>query len=96
VVKKCFKAFLLAKGRTYPRLHKVIELAALCPEMQEDLEPWTNSTFRRDILTLFLADCPTVHRAPMMRNSHYKQQRQSSRWSTREAFSSWSCQPFES
>ena len=39
VVEKCFKAFLLAKGRTYPRLHKVIELAALCPEMQEDLEP---------------------------------------------------------
>ena len=29
----------MAKGRTYPRLHKVIELAALCSEMQEDLEP---------------------------------------------------------
>ena len=39
---KCFKAFLLAKGRTYPRLHKVVELAALCGEMQKDLEPFKN------------------------------------------------------
>jgi HEPN domain-containing protein len=37
VAEKYFKAFLLAKGRTYPRLHKVVELAALCGEMQKDL-----------------------------------------------------------
>lgn len=42
VVEKCFKAFLMAKGRTYPRLHKVIELAALCAEIQKDLEPLKN------------------------------------------------------
>jgi HEPN domain-containing protein len=39
VVEKAFKAFLLAKGRTYPRLHKVIELANLCFELRSELDP---------------------------------------------------------
>jgi HEPN domain-containing protein len=39
VVEKSLKGFLLAKGRTYPRLHKVIELAKLCNEIAADLEP---------------------------------------------------------
>ena len=39
VVEKSLKGFLLAKGRTYPRLHKVIELAKLCVELAVDLEP---------------------------------------------------------
>ena len=39
VVEKSLKAFLLAKGRTYPRQHKVIELAKLCTEIAGDLEP---------------------------------------------------------
>jgi len=39
VVEKCLKAFLLAKGRSYPRQHKVVELATLCAEIQEELEP---------------------------------------------------------
>lgn len=40
VVEKCLKAFLLAKGRSYPRQHKVVELAALCTEIQQELEPY--------------------------------------------------------
>ena len=40
VVEKSLKGFLLAKGRSYPRLHKVIELAKLCVEIAEDLEPF--------------------------------------------------------
>ena len=39
VVEKCLKAFLLAKGRSYPRQHKVVELATLCSEIQQELEP---------------------------------------------------------
>lgn len=39
VVEKSLKGFLLAKGRTYPRQHKVIELAKLCTEIGGDLEP---------------------------------------------------------
>ena len=39
VVEKSLKGFLLAKGRSYPRLHKVIELAKLCFEIAGDLEP---------------------------------------------------------
>ena len=42
VVEKSLKGFLLAKGRTYPRLHKVIELANLCIELAVDLEPLKN------------------------------------------------------
>jgi HEPN domain-containing protein len=42
VVEKSFKAFLLAKGRSYPRLHKVIELAKLCTELENDLDPLKN------------------------------------------------------
>ena len=42
VVEKAFKAFLLAKGRPYPRLHKVIELANLCFELEKDLDPLKN------------------------------------------------------
>ena len=40
VVEKCLKAFLLAKGRSYPRQHKVVELASLCTEIQQELEPF--------------------------------------------------------
>ncbi len=40
VVEKSFKGFLLAKGRSYPRLHKVVELAKLCVEIAGDLEPY--------------------------------------------------------
>ena len=43
VVEKSLKAFLLAKGRTYPRLHKVIELSKLCVELAADLEPLRNN-----------------------------------------------------
>jgi len=39
VVEKSFKGFLLAKGRSHPRLHKVTELAKLCAEISIDLEP---------------------------------------------------------
>ena len=39
VVEKCLKAFLLAKDRSYPRQHKVVELATLCTEIQQELEP---------------------------------------------------------
>jgi len=42
VVEKSLKGFLLAKGRSYPRLHKVIELAKLCVEIAGDLEPLKN------------------------------------------------------
>jgi HEPN domain-containing protein len=42
VVEKSFKAFLLAKGRSYPRLHKVIELAKLCVELENDLDSLKN------------------------------------------------------
>lgn len=42
VVEKAFKAFLLAKGRSYPRLHKVIELANLCVELEKNLDPLKN------------------------------------------------------
>ena len=42
VVEKAFKAFLLAKGRSYPRVHKVIELANLCFEIEKDLDPLKN------------------------------------------------------
>lgn len=38
VVEKAFKAFLIAKGRSYPRLHKVVELANLCVELEKDLD----------------------------------------------------------
>lgn len=41
-MEKAFKAFLLAKGRSYPRLHKVIELANLCAELEKDLDPLKN------------------------------------------------------
>ena len=40
---KSLKGFLLGKGRTYPRLHKVIELAKLCVELAADLEPLRNN-----------------------------------------------------
>src|SRR5204863_8943075 len=40
VVEKCLKAFLLAKSRSYPRQHKVVELATLCTEIQQELEPF--------------------------------------------------------
>ena len=43
VVEKAFKAFLLAKGRSYPRVHKVIELANLCFEIEKDLDPLLRS-----------------------------------------------------
>jgi HEPN domain-containing protein len=42
VVEKALKAFLLAMGRGYPRLHKVIELANLCVELEKDLIPLKN------------------------------------------------------
>ena len=38
VVEKSLKAFLLAKGHSYLRLHKVIELAKLCVEIESDLD----------------------------------------------------------
>jgi HEPN domain-containing protein len=38
VVEKSLKGFLLANGRSYPRLHKVIELAKLCIEIAADLD----------------------------------------------------------
>lgn len=31
--------FFGAKGRSYPRIHKVVELAALCVELREPLAP---------------------------------------------------------
>lgn len=40
VVEKCLKAFLLAKGQSYPRQHKLIELIQLCGELQEELKPF--------------------------------------------------------
>jgi hypothetical protein len=56
VVEKVFKAFLLAKGRTYPRLHKVIELANLCVELQKDLDPLKNDL---KLLTSFTSQLDT-------------------------------------
>ena len=42
VTEKALKAFLLAKGRSFPRIHKVVELANLCVELAADLEPLKN------------------------------------------------------
>ena len=47
VVEKSFKAFLLAKNRPYPRLHKVVELATLCKEITNKL-----TTFKNDLKIL--------------------------------------------
>src|SRR3989442_10291236 len=38
VVEKALKAFLLAKGRSYPRVHKVVELTSLCVELAGALD----------------------------------------------------------
>ena len=42
VVEKSLKSFLLFNGRSYPRSHKIIELAHLCKELGPDLIPLKN------------------------------------------------------
>ena len=42
VAEKALKGFLLAKGRSFPRVHKVVDLAKLCVELAADLEPLKN------------------------------------------------------
>jgi HEPN domain-containing protein len=42
VIEKSLKAFLLAKGRSYPRQHKVVKLAVLCKELSSDLQSLKN------------------------------------------------------
>ena len=39
VAEKSLKAFLLSNGRSFPRVHKIVELAKLCSELSADLEP---------------------------------------------------------
>lgn len=39
VTEKALKGFLPAKGRSFLRVHKVVELAKLCTELVSDLEP---------------------------------------------------------
>jgi HEPN domain-containing protein len=42
VAEKALKGFLLAKGRSFPRVHRVVELAKLCGELDSDLETFKN------------------------------------------------------
>jgi HEPN domain-containing protein len=42
VVEKALKAFLLAKARSFPRIHRVVELVKLCSELASDLEALKN------------------------------------------------------
>jgi len=42
VIEKSLKAFLLAKGRIYPKTHNLLELADLCFEINRELKNYEN------------------------------------------------------
>lgn len=41
-IEKIFKAFLLFKGRLYPKTHKLVELWRLCREIEKELSEFNN------------------------------------------------------
>ena len=98
VVEKAFKAFLLAKGRPYPRLHKVIELANLCVELEKDLDPLKNDLKLLDEFYIptdtpmpFPADCRAAFQSSLTLKRLYRQQRRFWNWSAAESDPHWCC-----